>query len=95
MALAAGFRQEVKGGEEALSAWKGKKGRWGIERAAMMLGAFKAARRGSRGGSIWSGAAPRNEEVGDGPGPIARWRAAGNGPAVACMWAKPRLGRTF
>jgi hypothetical protein len=95
MAPTAGFGQEVKGGEEALLAWKGKKGRWGIEWVATMLGAFKAARRGSRGGGIWSGAAPRNEEVGDGPGPISRWRAAGNGPAMACMWVKPRLGRTF
>jgi hypothetical protein len=49
----AGFRQEDKGGEEVLMAWKGKKGEMGgKEQAAMAQGAFKAAWQGGqrRGG---------------------------------------------
>jgi hypothetical protein len=38
----------------------------------MALDAFKAARRGSRGGGFWSGAVSHGEEVGEGPGRSSR-----------------------
>jgi hypothetical protein len=46
---------------------KGRRGGGENEWAATTLDAFKAVRRGSKGGGCWSGAEPHDKEVGKGP----------------------------
>jgi hypothetical protein len=45
------------------------------------------------GGGVWPEAAPRDEEVGEGPGPTGRRRAVGNGPTMTRVWVTPGQGR--
>jgi hypothetical protein len=59
---------------------------------------YTSVRRGRGGGGVWSGAVPHGEEVGEGPDPIGKQRAAGNDPAMMlvggaqCMWSVPKQG---